>query len=166
MRLPFSRIHWTYFPNFKKIITFFPHKIPDLSDTQKDERKHTSEHREHHLFISQLPAYIPNSECHKRSIFKKQQNLKNPPDQMLCIHFAHNKRWCLLNSVALLRPVGAPAKAYSSAVSEMSQKRLPVSIKEHSSNNYSTQLKLFKTKQLSVPTQDANKATTKKICAA
>lgn len=81
---------------------------------------------------------------------------------MLCIHFAHNKRWCLLNSVALLRPVGAPAKTYSSAISQMSQKLLPVSIMEHSSNNYSTQLKLFKTKQLSVPTQNANKATTKK----
>lgn len=46
MRLAFSRIHWTYFPNLKKKnYNFPPHKIPDLSDTQKDDRKCSSKHR-------------------------------------------------------------------------------------------------------------------------
>lgn len=74
MRLPFSRIPWTYFPYFKKNYNFFLLKITDLSDTEKDNRKWCSKHQEHHLFTSQLPAYIQNSECHKNSIFKRQQN--------------------------------------------------------------------------------------------
>lgn len=80
MRLPFSRIHWTYIPNLKKNYNFSPHEIPDLSDMQKDDRKYSCKCREHHLFISQLPAYIQNSESHKHSLFKKQQNrTKKPP---------------------------------------------------------------------------------------
>jgi len=40
---------------------------------------------------------------------------------MLYTHFAHNKRWCLLNNMALLAPVDAPAKAHSNSVSQKSQ---------------------------------------------
>lgn len=121
MRLPFSRIPRTYFPYFKKNYNFFLLKITDLSDTEKDNRKWCSKHQEHPLFTSQLPAYIQNSECHKNSIFKRQQNkirtVQNLPDpayQMLHSHFAHNK-------CGLLTPLDAQAKAQCNNRSQISQ---------------------------------------------
>lgn len=121
MRLPFSRIPWTYFPNLKKNYNFFSLKITGLSGTQKDNRKWCSKHQEHHLFISQFSAYIQNSECHKNSIFKRQQNKKSKHSKT---YQTQPTKCCTLtfhNKCGLLTPADAQAMAHCNNRSQFSQ---------------------------------------------